>query len=275
MAAAPWKWDITPPCLPAGWRFPFSGGAPWSPDRASPTPPPYKRQPSCAQGCCQAQGLEKSPSCFCTMQALQTLPCPGWQQRWTPSLGPSTQGWLGFPVGRGGQGHSTLRQLLATQDLGPAGRPSVSAPGRLPAPSERPAVSDVLLACPASSPVGLTWATARPLSHAAPDTLWAPLSSQRRLGLGWLPFLHGDRTPVTCCSATDSCGVQAPGFVVDVEGGGEGGASAAPSQGNSEMLWKTVSTQLRIRKCLAGRLLSLLKPCLPGSSEAVSTGEIH
>lgn len=261
-----------------------------------PPAPPYKRQPSCAQGCCQAQGLEKSPSCLCMMQALQTLPCPGWQQRGTPSLGPSTQGWLGCPVERGGQGHSTLRladggrirsprgsrasssgrgQLPATQDPGPAGRPSVSAPGRLPAPSERPAVSDVLLPCPASSPVGLTWATARPLSHAAPDTLWAPLSSQRRLGLGWLHFLHGDRTPVTRYSAPDSCGVQAPGFAVDVEGGGEGGASAAPSQGNSETLWKTGSTQLRIPKRLAGRLLSLLKPCLSGSSEAVSTREIH
>ena len=246
MAAAPRKWDITPPCLPAGWLFPFSGGAPWSPDHASPPSPPHiNSSPAVPRAAAKPRDLRNRPVASARCRLCRHCPAlggssaghplwahprrDGWAARWggagrvTPHFVLLTEGELEVHLGPGpppqagvsSQPHRTWAQQADPLCLHPVGCP--------PPASVRQSVTSPFHVLP-PSPVGLTWTTARPLSHAAPDTLWAPLSSQRRLGLGWLPFLHGDRTPMTRCSATDSRGVQTPGFVVDVEGGGEEGS---------------------------------------------------
>lgn len=139
-----------------------------------------------------------------------------------PALGGSSAGTLSAPIhtgmarlprGKGGQGNpgpclanerrirSPLRsralssgwdQFLATQDLGPMGRLCICT-----WPVSPPQVSVQQSVTPSFQVLLFTQgpylATAGPLSHAA------PLSSQCWLGLGWLPFLHGDwpQGPIT------------------------------------------------------------------------------
>lgn len=161
------RWDVAPPCPSAGSSFLLVG----VPSGALTMPrPPCKRQPGRARCSCQDQGLEKLLSCLCVMQALQTLPCPGWWLHLDTLLA-HLQGPVGCSVGRGGQGHpgshladggrigsplwprassSGQGQLPATQDLGPECRPSVFAPGLAPGPQVCPAVSDTPLPGPTS-----------------------------------------------------------------------------------------------------------------------------
>ena len=155
-----------------------------------------------------------------------------------PSLHPSTRGWPGCPMGKGGQGNpgpclankrrirSPLRpralssgrdQFLATQDLGPTGRLCVSAPGLSPPHPQRSVQQSVT---PSFQVLlfthGLTWPQRGPVSCCSsvlPMPAWAGVAPLPAWGLA----------PRSHYSASDPCGFLTPGFVVAMEGGGEEG----------------------------------------------------